>query len=361
MHRAYDAAPLCGPALAAPAPAYSDLPMGKLRPDQSAFRALYKEVVETDTTLSSGSCTALATKIAAHLKQAGFPQSDITQFAGPGHPKEGGLVAILHGSSPSLKPILLLGHLDVVEAKRADWVRDPFTLIDENDYFYARGTSDMKAIDATWIDALMRFKQQGYHPKRSIKLALTCGEETAGAFNGAEWLSKNRPDLIAAEFALNEGGGGRTDGHGKLLNQTMQVGEKTFQDYRVEATNVGGHSSIPVRDNAIYESSDALLKIRDYDFPVKITDTTRAYFALAGAARNDAMGKAMVALSKNPGDKDAEKLVSTDRSFSACCAPPASRPCWMGAMPTMPCPSAPAPTSIAASFRAKRWRKSPPA
>jgi acetylornithine deacetylase/succinyl-diaminopimelate desuccinylase-like protein len=311
------AAVLCGPAFAAPLPepAYSDLPMGKLRPDQVTFRALYKELVETNTTLSSGSCTALATKIADHLKQAGFPDSDITQFVAPGHPKEGGLVAILHGSSPTLKPILLLGHLDVVEAKRADWVRDPFTLVEENNYFYGRGASDMKAMDAAWIDALMRFKQEGYHPKRSIKLALTCGEETAGAFNGAQWLAKNRPDLVAAEFALNEGGGGRTDGHGKLLNETVQVGEKTPQDYRIEATNVGGHSSTPVRDNAIYEVSDALLKIRDYEFPIKMTDTTRTFFALAGTARNDAMGKAMVALSKNPADKEADKLVSTDRSF----------------------------------------------
>jgi acetylornithine deacetylase/succinyl-diaminopimelate desuccinylase-like protein len=308
-------AALCCPGLAAPAPTYSDLPVGKLRPDQVTFRALYKELVETNTTLSSGSCTALAAKIAAHLKQAGFPDSDITQFAAPGHPKEGGLVAILHGSSPTLKPILLLGHLDVVEAKRADWQRDPFTLVEEDNYFYARGSSDMKAMDATWIDALMRFKQEGYHPKRSTKLALTCGEETMGAFNGAQWLAKNRPDLIAAEFALNEGGGGRTDGHGKLLNETMQVGEKTPQDYRVEATNVGGHSSIPMRDNAIYELSDALLKVRDYEFPVKMTATTRAYFALAGAARNDDIGKAMVALSKNPGDKVVEKLVSSDRTY----------------------------------------------
>jgi len=308
---------LCGPGLAAPAPepAYSDLPAGKLRPDQLAFRTLYKELVETNTTLSSGSCTALASKIAAHLKQAGYPESDIIEFAAPDHPKEGGLVAILHGSSPALKPILLLGHLDVVEAKRADWVRDPFTLIEENNYFYGRGTSDMKAMDATWIDALMHFKREGYHPRRSIKLALTCGEETAGAFNGAEWLAKNRPDLIAAEFALNEGGGGRSDGHGKLLDETVQVGEKTPQDYRIEATNVGGHSSTPVRDNAIYELSDALLRVRDYEFPIKMTDTTRTFFAMAGSSRTDAIGKAMVALSKNPDDKEADRLVSTDRSF----------------------------------------------
>jgi acetylornithine deacetylase/succinyl-diaminopimelate desuccinylase-like protein len=306
---------LCGPAVAAPEPAYSDLPMGTLRPDQKAFRAIYRELVEINTELSSGSCTALAAKIAAHLKQAGFPSSDITPFAAPGHPKEGGLVAILHGTSTTLKPILLLGHLDVVEAKRADWVRDPFTLIEENNYFYGRGTSDMKAMDATWIDALMRFKQENYHPKRSIKLALTCGEETMSAFNGAEWLSKNRPDLIAAEFALNEGGGGRSDGKGKLIDETIQVGEKTPQDYRIEATNAGGHSSTPIRDNAIYELSEALLKVRDYEFPVKMTQTTRAYFALAGASRKDALGRAMVAISKNPNDKAAEKIVSTDRSF----------------------------------------------
>ena len=195
-----------------------------LNPGQQRYHDLFKEMVETNTELSIGNCTALAAKIQGHLKEAGFPDADLHPFTGPDHPKEGGLVAILHGSSTSLKPLLLLGHLDVVEAKRADWVRDPFTLVEENNYFYARGASDMKAMDAAWIDAMMRFKQQGYHPKRSIKLALTCGEETIGAFNGAQWLARNRPDLIAAEFALNEGGGGRTDGHGKLMVQSMQVG-----------------------------------------------------------------------------------------------------------------------------------------
>src|SRR5580704_107555 len=155
-----------------------EAPMPPLRPDQVTFLALYKELVETNTTLSAGSCTLAAERLAAHLKAAGFEDKDLTPFAVPDHPKEGGLVAILHGTSATAKPILLLGHLDVVEAKRADWVRDPFILIEENNYFYGRGTSDMKAMDAAWIDALMRFKQAGYHPKRSIKLALTCGEET---------------------------------------------------------------------------------------------------------------------------------------------------------------------------------------
>src|ERR1700727_323208 len=208
-----------------------EAPMPPLRPDQVAFRALYKELVETNTTLSAGSCTLLAQRIAAHLKTAGFTDKDLTLFSVPDHPKEGGLVAVLAGSSKSAKPMLLLGHLDVVEAKRADWTRDPFTLVEENGYFYGRGTSDMKAMDATWVDALMRFKQSGYKPKRTIKLALTCGEETTYAFNGAQWLAQNKPELVAAEFALNEGGGGRTDGHGKLVVESIQVGAKAGPNY----------------------------------------------------------------------------------------------------------------------------------
>ena len=286
-----------------------------LRPDQTAFLNLYKELVETNTTVTTGSCTALAEKIAAHLKSAGFKDEDITLFSVPEHPQEGGVVAVLQGSSKTAKPMLLLGHLDVVEAKREDWIRDPFKFIEENGYYYGRGTSDMKALDATWIDALMRFKQSGYHPKRTIKLALTCGEETTYAFNGAEWLSKNKPDLISAEFALNEGGGGRTDGHGKVVVESIQVGEKAAQNYHLETINPGGHSSIPIRDNAIYQLADALAKVRDHEFPVKMTDTTRAFFATAGASRKDDLGNAMVAISKDPTDAAAEAIVSKDRSY----------------------------------------------
>ena len=299
------------------APALADeLPMSQpLRPDQTAFRALYKELVETNTTLSAGSCTLAAQRIEAHLKKAGFTDKEVALFSVPEHPKEGGLTAHLEGTSKTDKPILLLGHLDVVEAKREDWTRDPFTMIEENNYFYGRGTSDMKVLDAIWVDMLARWKKEGYHPKRTIKLALTCGEETTDAFNGADWLAKNRPEAVQAAFALNEGGGGRTDGHGKLLIETIQVGEKKAQNYRIEATNPGGHSSIPIRDNAIYELADAITKIRDYEFPVKMTDTTRAYFAEAGQLRGGEMGDAMVALSKNPDDKAAEAIVSTDRSY----------------------------------------------
>ena len=306
---------MLGLAMAAAPAGAEELPMGPLRPDQEAFRAIYKELVETNTSLSVGSCTLAAERMAAHLKAAGFTDAEVSLFSVPDHPKEGGLTAILPGTSNTAKPILLLGHLDVVEAKREDWTRDPFTLIEEDNYFYARGSADMKAMDAIWVDALSRFKQEGYHPKRAIKLALTCGEETTYAFNGAEWLARNRPDAVSAEFALNEGGGGRTDGKGKLVVETLQVGEKAAQNYRLETVNPGGHSSIPIRDNAIYELADALAKLRDYEFPVKMTETTRTYFAEVGATRGDETGRAMIALSKNLNDREALAIVDRDRSY----------------------------------------------
>src|SRR3569623_2560990 len=214
-----------------------------MRPDQVEFRALYKELVETNTTLSAGSCTLAAERMAAHLTAAGFPDSDLRPFSAPDHPKEGGLVAILPGKDPKAKAVLMLAHLDVVEAKREDWTRDPFKLVEENGYYFARGSADDKSMAAIWADDMVRFKESGYRPKRTIKIALTCGEETTYAFNGAQWLAQNKPDLIAAEFALYEGGGGETAGHGKLVSQTMQVGEKISQNYRVETTNPDNHNT----------------------------------------------------------------------------------------------------------------------
>jgi len=286
-----------------------------LRPDQASFRALYKELVETDTSITTGSCTALADKVEVRLKDAGFTDADITRFAVPEHPKEGGLVVILPGSSKTLKPILLLGHIDVVVARREDWTRDPYQLIEEGGYFYGRGTSDMKAMDAIWIDMLMRFKREKYRPKRTLKLALTCGEETSTAFNGARWLAQNKRDLIDAEFALNEGGGGRTDGHFNVKEMRLHVGEKSAVNYRIEATNPGGHSSAPVRDNAIYELADALARVRDHEFPLMLNDTTRAFFAKVGASRTDEIGEAMTAIVANPQDKAAEAILNADKSY----------------------------------------------
>ncbi len=289
--------------------------MGALRPDQKQFFDLYKELVETDTSVTNGSCTQAAGQIATRLKAAGFADDQITEFSVPDHPKEGGVVAIYPGTSKTLKPLLLLAHIDVVAAKRADWVRDPFTLVEENGYYYARGIADDKMMAATWADTLIRFKQSGYTPARTVKMALTCGEETDTAFNGAQYLANNKRDLIDAAFALNEGGGGDTDGKGHLVAQSIQVGEKIYQDYKLVATNPGGHSSQPVRDNAIYAMSEALLKIRDHEFPAEFSDTTRVFFERAGGARNDAMGAAMVALAKDPNDANAAAVVNTDKGF----------------------------------------------
>jgi acetylornithine deacetylase/succinyl-diaminopimelate desuccinylase-like protein len=289
-----------------------------LRPDQTEFRGLYKELVETNTTLSEGDCTLAAKRMLDRLAAAGIPGDQLVLFKPEGHPREGMLVAIYPGSNRKLKPMLLLAHIDVVEAKRADWQRDPFTLVEENGYFYARGSYDDKAQAAIWTDTLVRFAKAKYKPKRTIKLALTCGEETTGAFNGAQWLTQNRRDLIDAAFVLNEGGHGRSDKPGgKLQVQTVQVGEKTYQDFQLTATNAGGHSSVPVRDNAIYDMGDALAKIRDYRFPLEFSDTTRAYFAKAGAMRSDATGKAMAALAANPDDKAAEAAVSQQRLLNS--------------------------------------------
>lgn len=285
----------------------------QLRPDQVEFRALYKELVETNTTVSTGSCTLAAERMAARLKAAGIPDSQITLFAVPEHPRDGSLVVVYPGTSKKLKPMLLLAHIDVVEAKREDWTRDPFTLIEEDGYFYARGSADDKSQAAIWTDTLVRFAKEGYKPKRTVKLALTCGEETSGAFNGAEWLANNKRELIDAEFALNEGGGGRSDGKGNLLVQSIQVGEKAYQDFTLTVTNPGGHSSQPIRENAIYAMADAVGKVRDYEFPLEFNDTTRAFFTKAGPMRKNETGQAMVALAANPADAAAEAVVNKDK------------------------------------------------
>ena len=305
------AAGVIGVALMAPGVAAA-----QARPDQQAFRAIYQELVETNTTLSVGSCTDAAAKMGARLKAAGFADADLTYFGVPEKPREGGLVAILKGSDPKAGAVLLLGHLDVVEARREDWTRDPFKLVEEDGYFYARGTADMKGLDAVWVDTLIRLKQARAPPKRTLKMALTCGEESDQAFNGADWLARNQPDLVRADFGLNEGGGGRLDAAGRREALGVQVGEKAYQDFTLTVTNPGGHSSRPTPDNAIYQLSDALQKIRAYSFPVKFTDTTRAAFA-PRAARPDAAGQALKALLADPADAQAAKVAMSDPGINA--------------------------------------------
>jgi acetylornithine deacetylase/succinyl-diaminopimelate desuccinylase-like protein len=285
--------------------------------DEAAFRQTYRTLVETDTTLAHGDCTLAAARMAQVLREAGFAEAQLVAYAAPDHPREGGLVAVWPGRSTTLKPLLLVAHIDVVEAKREDWPRDPFTLFEDQGYFHARGAFDDKAQAAIYVDALAHLAREHAHPKRTVKLALTCGEETNGAFNGAQWLAENRRDLIDAAFALNEGGGGHGNGKpvaagGKVVAQTIQIGEKTFANFRLETRNRGGHSSAPRPDNAIYQLAHALDRIEAYSFPVEFTQTTRAYFQTVGAARGDAMGRAMVALAADPADKSALWQVDTD-------------------------------------------------
>ena len=302
-------------AVAALAGAAHAEPAAPLRADQVAFRALYKELVETNTELSAGSCTEAAAKMGAHLTAAGFKPSELTYFADPAHPKEGGLVAILQGSDPKAGAILLLGHLDVVEARREDWTRDPFTLFEEDGYFFGRGTEDMKVLDAIWVDTLARMKVSGKAPKPTLKMALTCGEESSRVFDGADWLLRNRPDLVAADFGLNEGGGAVLDEKGQRLQLLVQAGEKRTQDFRLTVTNPGGHSSRPRSDNAIYQLADALEKVRAYSFPTRFNATTRVALAQR-AARGDAVGEALKRLMADPSDEAAARVAEADLSVN---------------------------------------------
>jgi acetylornithine deacetylase/succinyl-diaminopimelate desuccinylase-like protein len=286
------------------------------RPDQVAFRALYKELVETNTTLSSGSCTLAAEKMAARLKAAGYTDAELHPFAAPGLATEGGLVAVLKGSDPKAKPMLLLAHIDVVEAKKEDWQRDPFTLIEEGGYFYARGASDDKAQAAVWVDTLIRFKQDGFKPKRDVKMALTCGEETSSAFNGAGYLAQKERKLIDAAFALNEGAGGRLDDSGKPVALNIQAGEKFPQDYKLEVTNPGGHSSRPTKENAIYQLAAGLGKIGEYEFPLEFTDASKTFLARMAPLVGGGMGAAMTALAKDGKDAKAAAVVTADPGYN---------------------------------------------
>ena len=223
----------------------------------------------------------------------------------------------MNGTDPKAKAILLLAHIDVVEAKREDWTRDPFVLVEENGYFYGRGSSDDKAQAAIFTDTLVRLKKAEQPASRPLKLALTCGEETGGAFNGAKWLVTEHKDWIDAQFALNEGGTyvGLRDASGKRVSLGIQAEEKVYQDFRIEASNPGGHSSRPRPDNAIYSLAAALVRVGQYEFPVQFTDTTRAYFTETAKLSGGELGAAMMRLIANPNDLGASAIVSKDPTY----------------------------------------------
>jgi len=223
---------------------------------------------------------------------------------------------VLRGSDARLKPLLLLAHLDVVEARREDWARDPFKLVEEDGYFYARGASDDKAMAAVFTDALIRYKAEGFRPKRAIKLALTCGEETPDTFNGVSWLLANHPGALDAAFALNEGAGGRLM-NGKRIYLGIQAGEKVYQDFTLVTTNPGGHSSRPVKDNAIYRLAAALSRIGAYDFPVALNEATRLHFERMSRIVGGETGAAMKAALASPPPPEAVAWIARDAGYNS--------------------------------------------
>jgi len=251
-------------------------------PNDARARDIFKQLIEINTTDSAGNTTTAAEAMAARLKAAGLPASDV-QVLGP-DPRKGNLVARFRGTG-ARKPLLLLAHLDVVEAKREDWSIDPFVFLEKDGFFYGRGTSDDKSMAAQFVANLIRLKEEGFTPERDLILALTADEE-GGNFNGVEWLVKNHRDLIDAEFAINEGGGG-TMRHGKYVTNEIQASEKLYQDFRLEVTNSGGHSSMPVKDNAIYHLSQGLARLSAHEFPVQLNEITRTYFSRSADVQSD--------------------------------------------------------------------------
>jgi acetylornithine deacetylase/succinyl-diaminopimelate desuccinylase-like protein len=245
---------------------------------QQLTREIYKELVEINTvssTATSGDTYAAAKAMGARLVAAGYPKADVQVLQSA--PRRGNLVARLHGTGKR-KPVLLMAHIDVVEAKREDWSTDPFKLVEKDGYFYGRGTVDDKYMATAWVVNMIRWKKEGYKPDRDIILVLETDEEVSDRDAvGIKWLIKNHKDLLAAEYALNEGGGvGMKDG--KPFSHSIQTTEKLFQSFWIEARNPGGHSSQPRKDNAIYELADALARLERYDFPIQLNDTTRGYF-----------------------------------------------------------------------------------
>jgi acetylornithine deacetylase/succinyl-diaminopimelate desuccinylase-like protein len=242
--------------------------------ERQLAREIYKEMVEIKSGFSTGSTTPVAEAAARRLRAAGFPDSDI--FIGGAIPTKANLVVRYHGTG-ARRPMLLLAHTDVVEAKREDWSTDPFQFLEKDGYFYGRGTGDDKAQAAVWIANLIRYKREGFKPDRDIIVALTADEEGGGPYHGVTWLIKNHKELIDAEFCLNEGGWGEMAG-GKRISNDVQVSEKYVINFRLEVRNKGGHSSMPVPDNAIYHLAGALERLSKFGFPLKTNEVTKAYF-----------------------------------------------------------------------------------
>jgi acetylornithine deacetylase/succinyl-diaminopimelate desuccinylase-like protein len=274
--------------------------------NQQLAHDIYKELTEIDTTTATGDTKRAAEAMAARLKAAGFSDEDVHVFSPA--PRKGNLVARLHGTGKR-KPILLLAHLDVVPALREDWSVDPFKLTEQDGYFYARGSSDDKYMAASFVTNLIRYRQEGYKPDRDIIVALETDEEILDRDAlGMQWLLRNHRDLIDAEFALNEGGGvGLKDG--KPIRNSVQTSEKVSLGYRLEVRDRGGHSSVPRKDNAIYRLAEGLMRLSRFSFPVRLNDTTRAYFERTAQFESEQTAADMRAIQADKPDPSSASFV----------------------------------------------------
>jgi acetylornithine deacetylase/succinyl-diaminopimelate desuccinylase-like protein len=274
---------------------------------------IYKQLIEINTTDSVGSTTVAAEAMAKRLRDAGYPASDV-QILGP-NSRKGNMVARLRGTG-ARKPMLMICHLDVVEARREDWSMDPFQFIEKDGYFYGRGSGDIKDGDAILMATMIRLKQEGFQPDRDIILALTADEE-GGKFNGVDWLIKNHRDLIDAEFILNPDAGDFELDKGKKILVGVQAAEKLYQDYDVKVTNPGGHSSLPGKENAIYELTDALTRLERHQFPFELSEVSREYFKREADIVGGATGADMKAILKAPPDSAAIARLSESPFYNA--------------------------------------------
>lgn len=274
-------------------------------PNQEA-RAIFKELVEINTTDSVGNVTLAAEAMAKRLRDAGYPEKDVI-VAGPNDRKKN-LVTRLRGTGQKA-PVLFIGHLDVVEALRSDWTVDPFEFLERDGYFYGRGTEDMKESDAILVTNFIRLKREGFQPNRDLILALTADEE-GGSYNGIDWLVKEHEDWIDAEYCINLDGGEFEKLGGKRVLAGLQASEKVYADFQFEVTNAGGHSSVPGTDNAIYELAEALNKLERFAFPTMINEITRNYFAHSAALTTGKLATDLRAAATEPPDPGAIKRLS---------------------------------------------------
>jgi acetylornithine deacetylase/succinyl-diaminopimelate desuccinylase-like protein len=294
-------------------PAEAQAQLGARTKWDTLARNLFKELVEINTTQSAGDTHQAALAMAARVKAAGFPDSDVVVIKNA--ERKGNLLVRLRGRDSGKKPILLLSHMDVVEAKAEDWTLPPFKFVEQDSTFYGRGVADDKDDGAMHLAIVMRLKAEGYVPDRDIVVALTADEE-GGPANGVEYLLEKHRNLVDAEYVFNEGGGGRVR-DGKKISHDIQASEKKFQNFQLETTNPGGHSSRPVKDNAITDLAAALVKIGAFDFPVRLNDVTREYFRRSADITDGKAGAAMRAIVANPNDARAAAVLSEDPAYNS--------------------------------------------